>query len=388
MFDVAIENSFDFRSAEYAELFACSSATAFQHPMWLAELYARLVKQSRAEPLIVVVRNRTDRRLALVLPLIRRRYSVLKVVEFADLRVSDYVSPVAEPLSFERIVADHEAVAAIRRHLKPYDVLRIGKLPDRSLPLERLLGIEKRENMGMSAYPVALEKTFAEWRQRRLNRSYAKELDKKSRQLNKRGKVSFTCSEDLPTIEATFEALKVYRRKRFDGVERAGDLLQVAAFAEFYMAVATAGRGSFVRTYTLSMDGKPIAGAVGLSHRDALLIILGGFDEENYRKQSIGSLLFQEVARDCIARGERFLDFTIGDEPYKRVFGAEPSPMWQISRAGSPLGYAADLVVENLPAAKSLARRLFRGHKGAEPAVEPTQLMSPPPASADEPAAS
>jgi CelD/BcsL family acetyltransferase involved in cellulose biosynthesis len=143
-----------------------------------------------------------------------------------------------------------------------------------------------------------------------------------------------------------------------------------------------------VRVYTLAMDGKPIAGAVGLSHRDSLLIILGGFDEAGYRKQSIGSLLFQEVARDCIERGERFLDFTIGDEPYKRVFGAEPSPMWQISRAGSPLGYAADLMVENLPAAKSLAKRLFRGHKPGEPVAEPSQLMSAPPASADEPAAS
>ena len=216
MFDVAIENSFDFRSGEYAELFDRSSATAFQHPIWLSELYARLLKQSRAEPLIIVARNRADRRPAMVLPLIRRRYSVLKVVEFADLRVSDYVSPVAEPLTFDQIAGNTEAVAAIRRHLKPYDLLRVGKLPDRSLPLEKLLGIEQRENMGMSAYPVQLEKSFAEWRQRRLNRSYAKELDKKTRQLNKRGKVSFTCSEDLSTIEATFEALKVYRRKRFD----------------------------------------------------------------------------------------------------------------------------------------------------------------------------
>src|SRR5262245_8997287 len=389
MFDVAIENSFDFRSAEYAGLFGSSSATAFQHPIWLSELYRRLLKQSRAEPLIVTVRNRSDRRLAMVLPMIRRRYAVLKVVEFADLRVSDYVSPVAEPQAFDRIANDKDALAAIRRHLKPYDLLRVGKLPDRSLPLEKLLGIEKRENMGMSAYPVPLEKTFAEWRQRRLDRSYAKELDKKTRQLNKRGKVTFTCSEDLPTIEATFEALQVYRRKRFEGVERAGDLLQIPAFAEFYMAVAAEGRGNFVRVYTLAMDGKPIAGAIGLAHRDSLLIVLGGFDEAGYRKQSIGSLLFQEVARDCIERGERFLDFTIGDEPYKRVFGAEPSPMWQFSRAGSPLGYAADRIVENLPAAKSLARRLFRRHKPGEPAgpEQPEQLISPA-AAADEAAAS
>ena len=119
MFDVAVDNSFDFRSAEYAELFNRSAATAFQHPIWLAQLYERLIKLSRAEPLIIVVRNSADRRLAMVLPLIRRRYAILRAVEFADLRVSDYVSPVADAQTFERIVGDKPAVTAIRERLRP-----------------------------------------------------------------------------------------------------------------------------------------------------------------------------------------------------------------------------------------------------------------------------
>jgi CelD/BcsL family acetyltransferase involved in cellulose biosynthesis len=309
------------------------------------------------------------------------------VVEFADLRVSDYVSPVADAQTFERIVADKAAVAAIRQHLRPYDLLRIGKLQERSLPLEKLFGIATRENMGMSCYPAPLEKTFPEWRQRRLDGSYRKELDKKTRQINKRGKVTFGCPDEVETVDATFEALKVYRRKRFEGVESAGDLLQIPAYAEFYRAVAAEGRSGFVRVYTYAMDGKPIAGAVGLKHHDRLLIVLGGFDEANFRKQSIGSLLFEQVARDCIERGERFLDFTIGDEPYKRIFGGEPSPMWQISRPGSPLGYAAGLAVEKLPAAKALARRVFRRHKEQGAAPQPAESRAVPGA-ADEAAIS
>ncbi|TIR63470.1 MAG: cellulose biosynthesis protein CelD, partial [Mesorhizobium sp.] len=41
MFEVTAEDAFDFRSTEYAELFASSAATAFQHPIWLAQLYER-----------------------------------------------------------------------------------------------------------------------------------------------------------------------------------------------------------------------------------------------------------------------------------------------------------------------------------------------------------
>ncbi|TAN09407.1 MAG: GNAT family N-acetyltransferase [Rhizobiaceae bacterium] len=381
MFEVTVENSFDFRSLEYADLFAGSAATAFQHPIWLAQLYGKIVGQGGATPLIVVVRHRTDKKLAMVLPLVKRRYALLKTVEFADMRVSDYVSPVVGEAMFSRILNDVAAVTAIRAHLRPYDLMRIGKLADRALPLERLFAIEKRENMGMSAYASRLESTFAAWREQQLDPSYRKELDKKSRQLGRKGEARFECAGTPAAIRSTFDALKFYRGKRFDGSDGPADLLQLSSYFDFYMAVAMEGIGGFTRTYTFWMDDRPIAGALGLAHRGSLLVILGGFDEAGYRKQSIGSLLFEQIARDCIERGDHSLDFTIGDEPYKRVFGARPSPMWQISRVGSPLGYIAHMAVEKSPAAKAMARRLFGTGKEKRP---PRPAVGSP-ARADEP---
>jgi len=52
---------------------------------------------------------------------------------------------------------------------------------------------------------------------------------------------------------------------------------------------------------------------------------MGAFDIEGFKSQSVGALMFEQVAKDCIARGDRVLDFTIGDEPYKKHFGAQPS---------------------------------------------------------------
>ena len=380
MFEVTVEDSFDFRSKEYVELFANSAATAFQHPIWLTQLYERLVRQGGATPLIIVVRDGQGGKLAMVLPLVRRRYTLLKVVEFADMRVSDYVSPVADEATLSDILADSRAVAAIRRYLKPYDLLRIGKLADNSLPLERLFGIDNRQSMGMSAYSGTLEPTFAAWREHQLDQSYRKELDKKARQLGRMGTARFECAGSAADIRTTFDALKVYRGKRFDGSDGPADLLQSSAYFDFYLAVANEGCGGFSRTYTFWMDDRPIAGALGLEHRGSLLVILGGFDEAGYRKQSIGSLMFEQIARDCIERGDHSLDFTIGDEPYKRIFGGRPSPMWQIFRAGSPLGYAAHMTVEKLPAAKALARRVLGSHgKKAKPG-----RMAASPAPADE----
>src|SRR4029078_2736917 len=93
-FDIAIEQSFDFLSPEYAELFDRSAATAFQHPIWLHCLYTRLAPEAGAAPLVVVVRHRATGALAMVLPLLRIRRGPIRTVEFADLRVSDYLAAV------------------------------------------------------------------------------------------------------------------------------------------------------------------------------------------------------------------------------------------------------------------------------------------------------
>jgi CelD/BcsL family acetyltransferase involved in cellulose biosynthesis len=355
VFLVQAERSFHFLSAEYAELFSRSHATAFQNPLWLDRLYGRLVPHVGAQPLVVTVRARADGRLVMVLPLLRQRRGAMRVVEFADLRVSDYASPVCDELTFARILRDKAACQEIRQALMPYDLIRVQKMVDGSMALEQLLDVKSRTSMKMNAYAVALAGPFPRWRDINISRSYSKELDKKARQLRRKGEVRFECSADPEAIKSTFHAMREYRRTRFQD----DDLLQKNPYFEFYVDTAIAGaRAGLSRTYTLFLDGQPIAGVWGLLHKREFLVILGGFDLAGYKNCSIGSLMFEQVARDCIERGDTSLDFTIGDEPYKQLFGARPTSMWMITRSGSSLGSIANFVVDQLPWAKRLAKRI------------------------------
>jgi CelD/BcsL family acetyltransferase involved in cellulose biosynthesis len=375
VFEVVIEQSFNFLSQEYAELFAQSRATAFQHPLWLNRLYTSLIKHVAAEPLIVVVRSAPNEGLAMVLPLVRQRHGIMRVVEFADLRVSDYASPVCSDETFARILCDASVCEKIRQALKPFDLLRIMKLRGDTFAVERLLGISSRAPMDMSAYPVPLREPFSQWRVDNLNPSYRKELDKKSRQLHRKGTVRFECCQDPDVIKSTFDSMREYRRPRFQ--ERGdGDLLQLGAYFDFYVDIAVSSRHDFSRTYRLSVDDRTIAGALGLSHNGNFLVILGGFDQAGYKNQSIGALMFEEIARDCIKRGDTVLDFTIGDEAYKRLFGAQPLDIWMISRAGSPLGSLAGLIVEHAPWIKKVAKRLVQRRPRAATAPMPSDPAS------------
>jgi CelD/BcsL family acetyltransferase involved in cellulose biosynthesis len=379
VFEVAIENRFDFTSAEYAALFEASAATAFQHPRWLTGLYGGLLQHNNAEPLIIVVRRASDKSLVMVLPLVRRHYGMLKAVEFADLRVSDYAAPVVDRRMFIAVVGQGSVQRRIRRLLKPYDVLRIGKLADDALRMNRLFGIPEPRRMDTNSYAVPLMASFEEWRAQYLNGSYAKELSKKLRQLERKGQVVFERATDPDALRETFEAMRVFRRDRFE-VNGGGELLQVPAYFDFYLGIAA--DPSFARAYRMTLNGTTIAAAMGLSHKGGLLVILGGFTQTEHKNQSIGSLMFEQIVKHSIAHGDTLLDFTIGDEPYKLTFGATPSPMWQMARAGSVLGFAASTMLERLPSAKALARSVFHhrggsapkgGPRGGPPAVVPDE---------------
>jgi CelD/BcsL family acetyltransferase involved in cellulose biosynthesis len=297
---------------------------------------------------------------------VRRRYGTLRTIEFADFGVSDYASAVASDAAAQAIAADRAACARIKAALKPYDVLRIQKLREDAFPIERLVGAPERVAMPMSTYAVPLTADFAGWRKEKISASYRKELDKKLRQLNRKGALSFSSVSDPDIIRATLEKMREYRGPRFGD----GDLLQNPAYFDFYFDVASEGRESLARIYSMTLDGSPIAGVMGLAHNGRLLVILGGFDLNNHKNQSIGSLTFEMVAQHCIEMGDTVLDFTIGDEPYKTLFGAEAEPVYQISRSGSVMGSIAGIAVEQLPWLKNAAKR-FLHLKPVIPAGEP-----------------
>ncbi|WP_426434708.1 GNAT family N-acetyltransferase [Bradyrhizobium genosp. P] len=356
-FDVSIDGAFDFLSQEYAELFDSSDATAFQHPLWLDSLYRKLVPSAAAKPLVVVVRYRATGALAVVLPLLRVRRGPMRTIEFADLRVSDYLAPVCTARTFADLLHDEDGCLKLRQLIKPFDLLRIPKLLDARMPLESLLAAPRRVSMDTNAYATVLVAPFEQWQANALGRSYQKELAKKWRQIQKKGALTFSCCDDSTSTLEAMEVMKKFRGPRFEA-HGDGDLLQRPEYFEFYSDVAIRGLGSFVRLYAMKMDGDVIATALGLRHRDSLLVVMTAFDLAGYKSQSIGALMFERVAKDCIERGDQVLDFTIGDEPYKKTFGAQPTPMSSVTQAGSAAGSIALFALKQAPWIKQAAKKV------------------------------
>jgi len=306
----------------------------------------------------------------MVLPLLRIRRGPIRTVEFADLRVSDYLAPVCSPMVFSELLRDADACAEIRRLVRPFDLLRMTKLPDGRLPIENLLGAPRRVAMDTNAYATVLLAPFEQWRTSAMERSYQKELAKKYRQLQKKGTLNFSCCNDSAAVLEALDVMRKFRGPRFQS-QGDGDLLQRPEYYDFYSDIAVRGLGSLARLYAMKMDGEVIAAVLGLHHRDSFLVIMSAFDIAGYKSQSLGALMFEQVAKDCIERGDQMLDFTIGDEPYKKLFGGQPSPMWAVTHAGSTTGAISLFALKQAPWLKLAAKRI------SELRLSPTRTSTP-----------
>ena len=375
MFDVQVEQNFSFISPEYAALFARSAATAFQSPLWLDFLYSsRLLSDHGAEPAVVTVRRRGDSGLVMVLPLVRRKHGLFRVVEFADFGVSDYAAPVCERTDCAELVEDADLRAQLWRALRPFDLLRLAKLRDDLLPFAGVLGHKTKSVPRHRSYSVDLERPFAQWRSQRMDPSLRKQLDKKRRQLARAGKVRFEVLERAEAISAAFLAMREFRWQRF---QDRNDAMQSPGRFDFYLEVAQRGWATGLsRTYGMWLDDCLIACGFGLTHQGTFLLLLTGSDLQNLRHYSIGLLCMEDIVRDCIERGERTFDLTIGDEGYKKLFGTRTTPLSTTWRGGTLLGSLAAATL-NSPKIERLARVWVRGSWGMDSNHRPDGKQPP-----------
>lgn len=336
-FRVEAHRAFDFLHADYRDLWARSGATAFQSPLWLDRIFARLVPRDGGTPLILTARA-ADGRLVLVLPLVARRRGGLTVLDYAGSDVCDYVALVAAP-EIESLLKTEQGDAlraAIARAMPRLAWGRLRNVREDHTILRDLLPRSGVAVMPYRAHACALEPDAEAWRARAMSDKFRRNLDRANAQLRKRGAVRLREATTMGEIEAAFAAMREARGKRF-----ADDVLQDDERFAFFLDMAARGAGEgAARTYALTLDDEIVAVVFGLARGDTFAFTLMGFSDA-HRKHSPGLLVVEAVIKDCISRGERTFDMTIGDERYKADFGAAETRLLELWIGNPALIWAA-----------------------------------------------
>ena len=338
LYHIETVSTFDFCSAEYERLYHTSQASVFQSGFFLKNFYETLVPALHAEPIIILVRQTENSALRAVLPLVRQRYYGLKILQPADLGVSDYNGIVGQESDLSAISTNRKLQITLKDELKPFDIFLFRKERPESINFDILLDGGRRVEAAGASYEVRLADDLDAWKQRAFSKSRRKGLARKRRNLEKDfGEPEFQVVTDHDTIMDALDKLRTWRLTRYPD-----DLFNRPEYFAFYQALALdeAAVGQ-APVFVGRLDGDIVAVEFGFIQDERYHFILGAFEPERFDKYSLGLLTMISLMQVQFESGIRLFDFTVGDEAYKKSFGTERVELANIIYTDSPLGQAA-----------------------------------------------
>lgn len=301
--------------------------TPFQSPIWLGAWYTHIAPAFGCDPLPVLVVDPASGEIAAAVPLIVRREGPLRVVEFADLGLTDYNAPVLGPAA----PADGPGAAALLKAIRPIlpqaDLVRLLKQPltlkGQANPLARSRTALTSPMFGNAVAIGNSAEAFLAAR----GRKYRKGIKRSFRAIDARGVRSFRRAATLAEAQAMFRELEAQQRERMAACKTAY-VLDHPAISRFYEDVLARGHASnFASIYRLAVDGVPVAHLYGIQDAGSFLLLRIAHAGGAWTRCYPGRLIVAETIDQLRDDGIRIFDMTIGDYAFKRGFGAEPLPL-------------------------------------------------------------
>lgn len=309
-------------ASSWSELWnADPRATPFQSPAWLIPWARQFVRQ---DLFVLGVRN-AERLVALVPAYIydsgkERRLLLL------GAGTTDYLDALFDP-EFEA-----ESLALIEEELKKtaglWDSACFFQLRASS-PLLKLHGSHGNHPISPSECCFRISANLEA-----LPSKLKRNLGYYQRRAGRRGTLSLDCATEQTASETLQDLLRLHQ-KCWTVRGHPGVLADERVRRHHRESIPLLQAAGLLRLLVLRVDHHPIAAVYALAdsplreHR-AWYAYVTGFDPD-FNEISPGTLLFAAIVEEAHGNGAEFLDFLRGEESYKKLWGARPSPTYAIS---------------------------------------------------------
>jgi CelD/BcsL family acetyltransferase involved in cellulose biosynthesis len=307
------------------------SATPFQDPRWLDIWYQAFAAVDRVEPLFAIVSNAATGEQVALLPLIRRLQNGIRIVEFADLQLTDYNAPVLGTGAPRDAAAAQALWRDLRSALRGLpggaDLVRLRKMPfdlDGSPnPLTLLKGTSL---CPLNGNVVTTGDDFDGYR-RSLGRNVRKNLERSWRVFTHDPAAAFRIFTDKDEALRILEAMEVQQKTRMQMLGL-NFVLNDETFAAFYRNLVGASVGNgYAVVSALTVDDEVVATLLGIRSGPRYVMLRFSNAGEKWSHCSPGRLIIERTMAALHKDGVREFDFSIGNYAYKRRFGVVRLPL-------------------------------------------------------------
>jgi CelD/BcsL family acetyltransferase involved in cellulose biosynthesis len=334
------------------------NATPFQNGQWLQAWYSAFATTPGVEPLIAVISNAATNEQVALLPLIRRTQNGIRIVEPADLDLTDYNAPMlgsAAPRDADAARAMwRDLRAALRRIPGGADLIRLRKMPveldGQPNPLALLDGAGP---CSLNGNIVSTGDDFDAWRFT-LERTVRKELERSWRVFTRDPAAAFRI---IPDKQAALRMLSTMETQQGNRMQHLGlnFILNNRTCAAFYRNLVkdNVGNGYAVLS-ALTVGEEVVATLLGIRQGSRYVMVRISNAGDKWSNCSPGRLIIERTMAALHRDGIRQFDFSIGNYAYKRRFGVVHIAL---------VDFTAALSWRGVPyALRDRAARWLRGH--------------------------
>jgi CelD/BcsL family acetyltransferase involved in cellulose biosynthesis len=333
-------------------------AAPFQDFRWLDAWYSAFANVEHVEPLIAIISNAATSEQAVLLPLIRRTQNGIRIVDPADLDLTDYNAPMLGSAAPRDAKAARAMWKDLRGELRRLpggaDLIRLRKMPldldGRPNPLALLDGAGP---CALNGNIVSTGDDFDAWRFT-LERTVRKELERSWRVFTRDPQAAFRIIADKDEALRIFSTMETQQGERMQHLGL-NFVLNDEIYAAFYRNLV---RDNVANGYAvlsaLTVGEEVVATLLGIRQGSRYVMVRISNAGEKWSNCSPGRLIIERTMAALHRDGVRQFDFSIGNYAYKRRFGVTRVALVDVTAALSWRG---------LPyALRGRAARWLRGH--------------------------
>ncbi len=342
--------------------------TAFQHPLWFEAWYSAFTE---ASPLVAIVTDSITERPVALIPLILRAHHGVRIVEFADLNVTDYNAPILR-VGAALDVAEARSmcqalVAAMRKLPGGADLIRLRKMPGGQLNPLAVLG--RSGSSSLNGNIIAVGDDFEAYR----NSIKRMQLPRSWRVFSRHPGATFrmidSVDEALKIVDVMDEQQQTRMRKL--GLDFS---LNDGAHSRFYRDLVKRGLPQgYAVVSALTCDEGTVATVLGIKQGGSFVFLRISNGGSRWKNCSPSRLIIERTMAALHGQGLRRFDLSIGNYPFKRRFGAVQLQLTDASIAltwrGSPYAWR-DYAAQSLRRHPRLAAFVSRMMRGRYPGEE------------------
>ncbi len=316
---------------------AISSSTPFQDHRWLEAWYSAFADVPGVEPLIAIISDAATSEQLALLPLVRRVQNGVRIVEFADLNLTDYNAPLLTAAAPRNVKAARvlwrDLEAALKRSPGGADLIRLRKMPihlgGRPNPLALL---DAARPCPLNGNVVTTGDDFDAYRHS-LERTVRKNLERSWRVFTRDAAAGFRIVTDRVEALRVLSTMAIQQgaRMRHLGLNFVLDGETSAAF--YRLLVGENLESGYAVLSALTVGEEVVATLLGVRSGSGYVMLRISHAGARWSNCSPGRLIIERTMAALHKEGVRSFDFSIGNYAYKRRFGVARLPLVDITAA-------------------------------------------------------